>query len=150
MAQINYVSRNQLHCTANLKFGLMCIKSKTLLVFVNKLFISVQLIVFLDHVLLLAELALKFKIAVWRSDSMKRNFRGFTFKTRHKADCPTSLHITRAKGSLFWVYLRWYLYLGRDWCQLGNFSGVNFYGWLPEPVLNAKRVSTCIASLSTI
>ena len=45
--------------------------------FVNKLFISVQLIFFLDHVLLLAELAQKFKffkIAVWRSDSMKRNF----------------------------------------------------------------------------
>ena len=30
--------------------------------FVNKLFISVQLIVFLDHVLLLAELAQKFKL----------------------------------------------------------------------------------------
>jgi hypothetical protein len=30
--------------------------------FVNKLFISVQLIFFLDHVLLLAELAQKFKL----------------------------------------------------------------------------------------
>ena len=28
MAQINYVSRNQLHCTANLNFGLMCKKTK--------------------------------------------------------------------------------------------------------------------------
>jgi hypothetical protein len=56
VAQINYVSRNQLQCTANLNFG------KTLLGFVNKLFISVQLIFFLDHVLLLAELAQKFKI----------------------------------------------------------------------------------------
>ena len=37
-------------------------KGKTLLVFVNKLFISVQLIVFLDHVLLLAELAQKLKL----------------------------------------------------------------------------------------
>jgi hypothetical protein len=36
-------------------------KGKTLLGFVNKLFISVQLIFFLDHVLLLAELAQKFK-----------------------------------------------------------------------------------------
>ena len=58
VTQINYVSRNQLHSTANLNFG------KTLLGFVNKLFISVQLIVFLDHVLLLVELAQKFKIAV--------------------------------------------------------------------------------------
>ena len=50
--------------------------------FINKLFISVQLIVFLDHVLLLAELAQNsnyFKIAVWRSDSMTRKFGGFTF-----------------------------------------------------------------------
>ena len=49
--------------------------------FVNKLFISVQRIVFLVPVLLPAELVQKFKIAVWRSDSMKRNFRGFTFTT---------------------------------------------------------------------
>ena len=28
VAQINYVSRNQLHCTANLNFGLMCKKAK--------------------------------------------------------------------------------------------------------------------------
>ena len=55
MTQINYVSRNQLHCKANLNFDLMWLG------FVNKLFISVQLIVFLDHVLLLAELAQKFK-----------------------------------------------------------------------------------------
>jgi hypothetical protein len=53
VAQINYVTRNQLHCTANLNFGLMRKKAK--------LFISVQLIFFLDHVLLLAELAQKFK-----------------------------------------------------------------------------------------
>ena len=55
VAQINYVSRNQLHCTANVNFGLMC--KNTLLDFVNKLFISVQLMVFLDQVLLLVELA---------------------------------------------------------------------------------------------
>ena len=50
--------------------------------FVNKLFISVQLIFFLDHVFLLAELAQKFKffkIAVLRSDSMKRNLGRFIF-----------------------------------------------------------------------
>ena len=35
----------------------MCKKGKTLLGFVNKLFILVQLIFFLDHVLLSAELA---------------------------------------------------------------------------------------------
>ena len=56
VSQINYVSRNQLHCTANLNIGLMCKKAKLLF--------SVQLIVFLDHVLLLVELAQKFKIAV--------------------------------------------------------------------------------------
>jgi hypothetical protein len=28
VAQINYVSRNQLHCAANLNFGLMCKKAK--------------------------------------------------------------------------------------------------------------------------
>ena len=41
-----------------------------MLVFVNKLFISVQLIFLLDHVLLLAELAQKFKffkITVWQA-----------------------------------------------------------------------------------
>ena len=51
--------------------------------FVNKLFISVQLIFFLDHVLLLADLVQKFKffkIAVWWSDSKKRNFGRFIFK----------------------------------------------------------------------
>ena len=72
MAQIKYVSRNQLHCTANLNFG-----------FVNNLSFSVQLIFFLDHVLLLAKLPQKlkfFKIPVWRSDSMKRNFGRFIFK----------------------------------------------------------------------
>ena len=47
--------------------------------FVNKLFISVQLIFFLDHVLLLAQKFKFFKIAVWWSDSMKRNFRRFVF-----------------------------------------------------------------------
>ena len=39
----------------------MRIKGKTLLGFVNKLFISVKLTFFLDHVLLLSELAQKFK-----------------------------------------------------------------------------------------
>ena len=63
MAQINYVSRNQLHCMySKFEFWLDVSKGKTLLGFVNKLFISVQLIVFLDHVLLLAALAQKFKL----------------------------------------------------------------------------------------
>ena len=81
VTQINYVSRNQLHSTANLNFGLMCKKGKTFLSFIINF--SVQLIVLLDHVLLLAELAQNsnyFKIAARRSDSMKRNFGGFTFK----------------------------------------------------------------------
>ena len=75
MTQINYVSWNKLQSTANLNFGLIS--------FVNKLFSSVQLIVFLDHVLLLAVNWLKksnfFKIVVWQSDSMKRNYGEFTF-----------------------------------------------------------------------
>ena len=58
VTQINYVSRNQLDCTGNLNFGLMCKNGKTSLGFVNKLF---QLIFFLDPFLLLAELAQKFK-----------------------------------------------------------------------------------------
>ena len=44
------------------QFSLMCKKGKTLLGFVNKLFIYFQLIFFFDHVLLLAELAQKFKL----------------------------------------------------------------------------------------
>ena len=54
-----------------------------MLSFANKFSISVQLTVFLDHILLLAELAQQnsnfFKIAVWQNDSMKLNYRGFTF-----------------------------------------------------------------------
>ena len=60
VAQINYVSRNQLHSTANLNFGLMCKKAKHCWALSTNF--SVQLIVFLDHVLLLAELAQKFKL----------------------------------------------------------------------------------------
>ena len=56
----------------------MCKKAKHCWALSTNFFISVQLIVFLDHVLLLAELAQKFKIAVRQSDPMKRNFRGFT------------------------------------------------------------------------
>ena len=56
VAQIKYVSRNKLHCTANLNFGLMYKKAK------HCFFIFVQLIYFLDYVLLLAELAKKLKL----------------------------------------------------------------------------------------
>jgi hypothetical protein len=52
VAQINYVSKNHLHSTANLNFGQ---RAKTLLGFDDKLLISVKLIVFLVHVLLLDE-----------------------------------------------------------------------------------------------
>ena len=62
VAQIKYVSRNQLHCTAKLNFGLMCKKAKHCWVLSTNFFIYVQLIVFLDHVLLPAELAQKFKL----------------------------------------------------------------------------------------
>ena len=63
LTQINYVSRNQLHPTANLNFGLMGKKAKHCgaLSTLFLVFSSVQLIVFLDHVLHLAELARKFE-----------------------------------------------------------------------------------------
>jgi len=59
VTQINYVSRNQLHSTANLNFSLMGKKAKHCWALSTNF--SVQLIVFLDRVLLLAELAKKFK-----------------------------------------------------------------------------------------
>ena len=59
VTRINYVSRNQLHSTANLNFGLMSKKAKHCCA-LSTIF-SVQLIVFLDHVLLLDELAQKIK-----------------------------------------------------------------------------------------
>ena len=40
VALINYGSRNQLHCTANLNFGLICKKAKHTWCVVNKLFSS--------------------------------------------------------------------------------------------------------------
>ena len=91
MAQINYVSRNQLHSTANLNFGLMCKKEKHCWAFSANFSVQFSWLFFPDHVLLLAELAQKFKlfkIAVWRSDSMKRNLGGFTF---HSFSCQAKL-----------------------------------------------------------
>ena len=77
VGQINYVSRNQFHSTKNLNFGLMCKKAKHCRALSTNF--SVQLMVFLDHVLLLVELLQKFKISVWRSVSMKQNFGEFPF-----------------------------------------------------------------------
>ena len=51
-----------------------CVKRQNIAEPCQQIFIAVQLIFFPDHVLLLAELAAKFKffkIAVWKSDSMK-------------------------------------------------------------------------------
>jgi len=59
LTQFNYVSRNQLQSAANLNFGLMGKKAKHCWALSTNF--SVQLIVFLDHVLLLAELAQIFK-----------------------------------------------------------------------------------------
>jgi len=95
VAQINYVSRNQLHCTANFNFGLMCKKAKHSWALSTNFFISVQLIVFLDHVLLLADLVQKFKIAVRQSDPMKRNFRGFTLTKLPSHQYQRELNIVR-------------------------------------------------------
>ena len=61
VAQINYFSRNQPHCTANLNFGLICKKAKhTGLCQQTFHFCSAD--IFFDDVLLLAELAQKIKI----------------------------------------------------------------------------------------
>ena len=72
----NTLSYSYFEFCANLTRG------KSLPGFVNKLFISVKLIVFLDHNLPLVELAQEFKIAAWWSVSMKQNFKGFTFKMK--------------------------------------------------------------------
>ena len=63
MSQINYVSRNQLHCRANLNFGLISKKAKHYWALsTNFLFLFSCVIVFLDHVLLLDVWAQKFKL----------------------------------------------------------------------------------------
>ena len=62
MTQINYVSRKLLHSTPNLNFGSMGKKAKHYFV-VNKLFSSVQLIVFLDHVFLIAKIGAQIQIS---------------------------------------------------------------------------------------
>ena len=59
VTQVYYVSRNQLQSRANLNFGFIGKKAKRCWALSTNF--SVQLIVFLDHVLLLAELAQKFK-----------------------------------------------------------------------------------------
>ena len=72
VGQINYVSRNQFHSTANLNFGLMCKKAKHCWALSTNF--SVQLIVFLWSRFaswwIGAKIQIKyFKIAVWWSDS---------------------------------------------------------------------------------
>ena len=82
MAQINYVSRNQLHCTANLNFGLMCKKAKHCWALsTNFLFLFSWYFFLIMFCFLLnwRKNSNYFKIAVWQSDSTKRNFRGFIF-----------------------------------------------------------------------
>ena len=89
--------------------------------FVNKLFISVQLIFFLDHVLLLAELAQKFKffkIVVWKSDSMKRNFGRFIFKSNNIGVCRreiVNIYIFNSKQtwSMYYIQLLYFDILGQ-------------------------------------
>ena len=64
VTQINYVSRNQLHSTANLNFGLMGKKAKHCWALSTNFSILFSFFFFLGHVLLLAELAQTFKLAV--------------------------------------------------------------------------------------
>ena len=82
VAQVNYISRNQLHCTANLNLGLMYEKAKHCWALsTNFLFLFSWYFFLIIFCFLLnwRKNSNYFKIAVWRSDSMKRNFRGFIF-----------------------------------------------------------------------
>ena len=86
VAQINYVSRNQLHCTANLNFGLMRKKAKHCWALsTNFLFLFSWYFFLIMFCFLLnwRKNSNYFKIAVWWSDSMKGKFRGFTFTNFH-------------------------------------------------------------------
>ena len=82
VAQINYVSRNHLHCTANLNFGLIFKKAKhcwTLLTNFSFLFSWYFFLIMFCFLLNWRKNSNYFKIAVWWSNSMKQNFREFTF-----------------------------------------------------------------------
>ena len=82
VAQINYVLRNQLHCTANLNFGLMYKKAKHCCALsTNFLFLFCWYFFLIMFCFLLnwRKNSNYFKIAVWRSDSTKGNFKGFIF-----------------------------------------------------------------------
>ena len=58
VALTNNGSRNQLHCTANLNFGVMC---KNISGLCQQTFYFCSADIFLGHVLFLAEFAQKFK-----------------------------------------------------------------------------------------
>ena len=83
VAQINYVLRNQLHCTAKLNFGLICKKAKHCWALSTNFSFQFSWYFFLImfcFMLNWRKTSNYFKIAEWRSDSMKRNFGGFIFK----------------------------------------------------------------------
>ena len=84
MAQINYVSKNQLHWTANLNFDLIYKKAKhcwTLTINFLFPFSWYFFLIMFCFLLNWQENSNYFKIAVWLSDSIKRNFRGLIFTT---------------------------------------------------------------------
>ena len=114
--------------------------------FVNKLFISVQLIFFLDNVLLLPELSQKFKffkIAVWRSDSMKRNFGRFIFMKSYICNGHTVHAVSRCNLDRNMVFAKpiyivqskvtkWYDKRGQGYllCNWVEYHGANLSGIL--------------------
>ena len=70
--QINYVSRNQLHHTENLNFGLMCKKAKHCRALSTNfyfLFSWLSFLIMFCFLLNWRKNSNYFKIAVWRSDS---------------------------------------------------------------------------------
>ena len=82
VAQIYYVSKNQLHCTANLNFDFMCKKAKhgwalsTNFLF---LFIWYFFLIMFSFMLNRQNSNSSKYVAVWRCDSMKQNFGRFIF-----------------------------------------------------------------------
>ena len=82
VTQINYISRNQLYSTANLNFGSMGKKAKHCWASSTNFSVQFSWQFFLIVVCFLLNWCRNsnfFKIAVWQSDSMKWNYRGFTF-----------------------------------------------------------------------
>ena len=100
VAQINYVSRNQLHCTANFKFGLMYKKAKHCIAgLCQQTFHFCYADIFIWSCFPSCWIGAKIQIAVWQSDFMKWNLGGFTFISYPAVTYAAAEH----QGHLFWI-----------------------------------------------